>query len=227
MSKQALIILAIGILVLGGIGATVFLLNQQQDTRSRAQILPTPIVSPSPTPIAGGVQSGNNNCPAPTAVQNVLVEFPGCEGDICQFTQASCSWDPNTEATSYNVTVTEVETGTPVQSNVSYPSSTTKIIFPINQGFTYKCDVSAVSSCGGISVASSHELLCEADALLPTEAPTPTPVPPTETPQEPTATPIPPTPAPSIAPPGGPLQTVAIIGGIAVILVAGMLLFVL
>lgn len=154
-------------------------------------------------------------CSAPAVAAGVTVDYPGCNGQTCDLTQASCSWNSQADATSFNVTVTEVETGTIIKNNESVVASTTKVLFPITQGRTYKCDVVAVSSCGSTAAAASDQLLCEADAII--DTPTPT------TPQQqsqPTAT-------PTIAPPGSMLQTVSILGGILVIVVGGILLFVL
>lgn len=155
-------------------------------------------------------------CAAPATPTGVTVEYPGCNGSTCDAAQASCTWVAQSDAASYNVTVTEVETGTIVMNNESQTSDTTKVIFAITQGRTYKCDVVAVSSCGGLSAAASDQLLCEADAII--DTPTPAP---------PTATPIPPTATPSIAPPGGIMQTAAIMGGVLVVIFGGILLFVL
>lgn len=234
MSRRAIIILAVGIFILGGIGLTVYLLNQQQDTRSRAQIVPTispAITTPSPTTTLVAV---NDSCPALPAVAGVKVEYPGCQGTQCEFTQASCLWTASIGATSYNVTVTQVESGAPIKSNESIPSSTTKILFPITQNKTYKCDVVAVSSCGSLSVASSDQLLCEADAII--DTPTPTTVPPTAIPTiaptaiptvPPIATLVPPTATPTIASPGEILQSVSIIGAILFAIIGGIILLAL
>ncbi len=155
-------------------------------------------------------------CAAPATPTGVTVEYPGCNGESCDLTTASCAWSTQADAASFNVTVTEVETGTIIINNASQTSSTAKVSFAITQGRTYKCDVVAVSSCGGLSAAGTDQLLCEADAIIDT----PTPVPPT-------ATPVPPTATPTIEPPGSIFQTVSIIGGIAILLVGGFLLFVL
>lgn len=236
MSKTAIIILAVGILVLGGIGATIFVLNQPQDTRSRAQSFPTPpatlpvtpttAVSPtlpqaSPTGIGGG-GIGDTACAIPSQAQNVLVEYPGCEGDSCLFTQASCMWDPNVDAATYSLTVTEVETGNIVR-NESVPNSTTKVLFPITQGRTYKCDVSVANACGSVSASTSDQLLCEADAIIPTTTVTPTtPVAtstPTIAPTAPTSTPSA-TPTPPIV--GGITPTIGVIGALLLAIIGGI-----
>src|SRR5690606_31105154 len=102
-------------------------------------------------------------------------------------------------------------TGTIVKNNESQLSTTTKILFPITQGRTYKCDVVSVSACGGLAAAASDQLLCEADALI--DTPTPTQVV-----SAPTATPIPPTATPTIAPPGDFLQTATLLGGVMIVI---------
>lgn len=155
-------------------------------------------------------------CAAPAAASGVVVEFPGCTGDSCDLTQASCSWSSQADAASFNVTITEVESGTILKNNESQSASTLKILFPITQGKTYKCDVVAVSACGGLAAATSDQLLCQVDALItPSVAPTATPIPPT------------PTPTPTIAPPGGMFQTLALSAGILIAVVGGIILLVL
>lgn len=160
-------------------------------------------------------------CTAPAVATGVTVDYPGCNGSQCDLTQASCSWTSQGDASSYNVTVTEVETNTVIKNNESQTASTTKILFPITQKRTYKCDVVAVSSCGGLAAAASDQLLCEADAIIDTPTPAPTSV------AVPTATPVPPTAVPTIAKPGGPTQTLVLLGGIMIALVGGVILFVL
>lgn len=157
-------------------------------------------------------------CTAPATATGVTVEFPGCNGSTCDLTQASCAWNSQADAASFNVTITEVETNTIIKNNESHPSTTTKILFPITQGRTYRCAVVSVSACGAMAAAATDELLCEADAII--DTPTPTPVPPTPTPP-------PPTPTPTIEPPGSLFQTVSIIGGVAIVIIGGLLLFVL
>lgn len=161
-------------------------------------------------------------CSAPALASGVTVEFPGCNGTSCDLAQASCAWAAQADASSFNVTVTEVETGTIIKNNESQLGSTTKVLFAITQGRTYKCDVVAVSSCGGLAAAVSDQLLCEADALIDTPTPSPTTIA-----SAPTATPVPPTATPTIAPPGNLLQTVTIVGGIMIAIIGGILLFVL
>lgn len=160
-------------------------------------------------------QANAQSCSAPAVATGVTVDYPGCNGQSCDLTQASCTWNSQADATSFNITVTEVETGTIIKNNESVVASTTKVLFPITQGRTYKCEVVAVSSCGALAAAASDQLLCEADAII--DTPTPTQV----TQQ------APPTATPTIAPPGSIMQTVSIIGGLMIIIVGGILLFVL
>lgn len=164
--------------LLAAIPLTVYLAKQQQETRSRAD---------EPT------------CQLPQAPANVHVSFPSCEGDQCSFENASCSFDPVANAVSYTLKVTEVETNTVIKSETLTPS-TTKVVFPITQGKTYKCDVAAVNSCGQTGATASDSKLCQVEGALPT----PTGVPPTSTPI-PTNTPVPtqaatPTSAPILTP---------------------------
>lgn len=155
-------------------------------------------------------------CTPPATATGVTVEYPGCPtGTTCDLAQASCSWNSQSDAASYNITVTEVETGTIIKNNESQPSSTTKVLFPITQKRTYKCDVVAVSSCGGLAAAATDQLLCEADALIDT----PTPVPPTPTPIPPTKPPPPKA--------GASYGAIALLGGVIVMVVGGVLLFIL
>lgn len=157
-------------------------------------------------------------CAAPAAASGVTVEFPGCTGTSCDLTQASCKWNTQADAASFNVTVTEVETATILKNNESQSASTSKILFAITQGKTYKCDVVAVSACGGLATATSDQLLCQADALI-------TPV----ATVAPTATPIPTKaiPTPTIASPGGIAQTVVLFGGILLAIIGGIVLLAL
>lgn len=173
--RTALILGAVFVALIGVIGLTVYLLQSQQDVRSRAQseITPTP----------------SQSCPTPAQVQNVLVEFPNCVGDICNFTEASCSWNSVAEATKYQLTVSQVESGSVVK-NEQVEAAITRVVFPVTQNKTYKCDVSAINSCGTSGAAGSHSLLCEVDAIVATPRPTPTPIPPTSTPIPPTQTPL-------------------------------------
>ncbi|HVZ66787.1 MAG TPA: hypothetical protein VG917_00835 [Patescibacteria group bacterium] len=114
------------------------------------------------------------SCPTPATPTGVLVEFPSCIGSQCNFTQAKCSWGSVSGAASYKLVVTEVETGT-VVVNETPDAATTSKVFNVNANKTYKCDVSAVNSCGATGAASSHSLLCAVDALVTTPTATPAP----------------------------------------------------
>ena len=229
MNKTKGIILGFVIFtLLAAIPLTIYLVKQQQDTRSRAD-------EPS--------------CQTPQAPANVHVSFPNCEGDNCSFENASCSFDNVANAATYTVKITEVDTGTEIKSEILTPS-TTKIVFPVTNGNTYKCDVAAVNSCGQAGSTASDSKLCVVEGALPT----PTPVPPTSTPiptntpvpgVPPTSTPIPtptavvidiptptaqviiitPTPMPTLPPPGDN-KTMAVLGaGSVALTLVGAILF--
>ena len=229
--KKIALLLGIAFIVIT-IPTVLFLISQRQDPRQRAS-------------------DGDQVCPAPEATLSVLVDFPACSDDgiNCDLSQASCEWDAVSGASSYLVTINQVEDGTFVKNNESVPTTTLKLTFPITQNKTYKCSVIVVSACASQSIAVTDELLCEADAILdPTATPAPTTSAPTSAPI-PTATLIPPTPTlqitntptpqpiflptatytptPTIVQPGGIMQTIGIVGGIMIVVVGGILLLAL
>ncbi len=132
-----------------------------------------PSALPKPSALVPQVQAQAQACPVPDQVSSVLVEFPSCNGAQCSFVNASCSWGAVANASSYNLTVTEVESGKVVKSE-SEPTATTKVTFPVTQGKTYKCDVAAVNSCGNTGATGTFSLLCQVQGGG-TIAPTPTP----------------------------------------------------
>jgi len=230
MNKKYLILGAVGFFLIAGIAITLLLLKNSQDVRSRAQALPTPVITTTPgatsvSPTAPASQINDGACIAPAATSNVLVDYPNCEGINCSFTDASCTWDASAEAATYEVTITEVETGTQVKQE-SLAAGVLKTVFPVTQGKTYKCEVSAKNACGATGAATSHQLLCIVDAMVsPTEAPTPT-IAPTATP---TNTPVPTKTIPTGTPPqaGSYAQTIGILGGIMLAIIGGILLLTL
>lgn len=174
MSKKTAIIVVIVIFLLAAIGVGVYLAMNPQTFFSSAQQTTT-----------ASVNQGND-CPAPGTPATVTLSYPLCEagqtGETCQFDKAGCVWDSVSGASKYNTKITEVETGA-VISTASV--TTTKTSFPVVQGRTYKCEVSAVSSCGSVGGTNNDTLLCEANALLsptPTSAPVSTPPPATSVP---------------------------------------------
>ncbi len=180
MSKKAIIIGVIILIILAvGIPATVYLAQQQQTLKSRAQ-----------TP-AGGDQA----CTPPGTVANVKVNYPSCIGSDCSFTSASCTWDAAAGVVTYNVKVTEVDSSTAVNVPGSVSANTTSVVFPITQGKTYQCDISAINSCGATGGVGTASLLCKVDGILASPSPSAT--------VAPSSTPVPtpvPTPAPTVAP---------------------------
>lgn len=134
-----------------------------------------------------------NSCPAPGTPPTVLLTYPYCAsgqtGETCQFDKAGCEWEAATGASKYNVKATEVETGAVVKTETVSGLNTS---FPVVQGRTYKCEVTALSDCGSQGGTNSDTILCETDAFVsPTPAPTPTPPPATPPPATPVPTPPP------------------------------------
>lgn len=95
-------------------------------------------------------------------------------GQQCSLVQANCTWNAVDGASSYKITITEVDTNTLIKSDTVQPP-TTKYVFPVTQGRTYKCDVSAVSSCGAAGIQGSGQALCQVEGLI--SSPSATPVP--------------------------------------------------
>lgn len=170
MNKTLIILVAIAAAAIGVVALTLMLLSEPQDTRSRAS-QEQPLSIPTPTSIASSESA--QSCPAPGAVPNVLVEYPNCIGEVCNFNKASCTWGSVAGATKYKLVITESDTQTIVRDE-EVEASINRVEFDINQGMTYKCDISAINSCGAVGVLTSHSLLCETDAV-PTTQSTPTP----------------------------------------------------
>lgn len=151
------IVLIVGfiIVVLAAIGASVILLRQPQDIRSRAQ---TPACTP------------------PSAPSNVVMEYPACPTNAsCNFSLASCSWDAYSGATEYKFKATEVDSGTVVEDK-TVPNTQTKVEFTVTPNKTYRCEISVVASCG-IGPSGRDELLCAVEAIVTSPSPSATPSP--------------------------------------------------
>ncbi len=161
--------------LLGGIGATVYLVNQQQDIRSRAQSAST---SPSPTTTATAAATSTpaSSCQSPSQVTVYEFEYPGCNGSSCSSDQAACGWDAVSGATNYNIKVTEIESGKVIKED-TVPSSNTKYIFKVTAGNSYRCDVSAVNACGTGSAGSMTGVCKIEGSIAPSSTPAPTPPP--------------------------------------------------
>lgn len=215
MNKKIILLGIIIFVLIGSIGVTLYLTQSSQDNRSGAQ------------------QTADEEvCPDPSPPSDVLVDYPNCEGGVgtqCDFNKANCTWGDSLDATSYNVTVTQVESNQQVVSE-TVPSSTTKVVFDVVQKTTYRCTVTAVNTCGGTSVGVSAEQYCENDALV--EA---TPVPTTPLVATPilTASPVPtvyvaPTAViinETLPPTGGVLETAGIAVGVVAALALGAFFF--
>lgn len=115
------------------------------------------------------------SCTVPVQVANVAITFPNCESGNCNYTQGKCSWDALTGATGYNLTITAVNANRQVLNQQAYTS--TSLAFSVATSDTYRCDVSAVNSCGTGPVGTSS-LLCTTEFVVtPTPTPTVTSVP--------------------------------------------------
>lgn len=184
MNKKVIIgtVIVIFLVIASAVG--VYLAMNPQTFFSSAQQATTTSTSSS---------SSGGSCPAPGTPATVTLTYPYCgDGQVgasCAFDKAACEWESVSSASSYNIKVTEVETGAIVKTD---NLSATNTSFPVVQGRTYKCEVSAVASCGSTGGTNSDTLLCETDALL---SPTPTPTPP-----PPVATPPPPPPVATPSP---------------------------
>lgn len=128
----------------------------------------------------------------------------------CPVQFAICKWDSLGGGYTYKVTIVDATTGTIIAQN---SIAATQLSFPASSGKTYRCDVSAVNSCGEGPKSSGTGSACPGVvaqapvASTPTPTPTPTPtLTPTPTPATPTPTPtpVPPTPAPSTPTPTTP-----------------------
>lgn len=171
-------------------------------TIAAATITPTatPTGTTTPVPTATG-----GACQTPTAVTGVEVNYPSCQGTQCNFTEASCTWAATNGAVSYSVKVTQVESGTVTKTTtVTAPTVTTS--FPVEQGKTYRCDISAINSCGTSGEAGSAQAVCVVDGLV--SSPTQVQV------------------IPTVVPTGDTKTTILVgIGGTMIALLGGLLFF--
>ncbi len=221
MSRNQILLIVIGGLLLAiGIPVTLFLISQQQDTRSRASEVVYPDnLATNPTPATPPAQTQQEACPAPAAPASTTVQYPHMDGDNFELTQADCGWESVEEATTYNISITETDTGKLIRDD-SVPASTTGVTFPVTQGMTYKCEIEAVNDCGTVSAVTADEQICSTEGLIISPSPTAPPVTPIPTTppvvtNPPTAPTVPPTP-----PPAGAAEVLAIGGGIAALAVA-------
>lgn len=188
MSNKVIISIVVVVVMLIAVGIGTYLVLNQQNFFSSADQTTSTSQSGISTSSSGTGGQGASSCPAPATPATVTLSYPLCEStgggpETCQFEKAGCVWEPVSGAQSYNVKVTEVETGSSVQST-SISAPTTKTSFPVVQGRTYNCQVTAVNSCGSGGM-NEDTLLCEADALLtpsPSVAPPPPPPPPSVAP---------------------------------------------
>ena len=199
MSNKVIISVVAVLVMLLAIGGGTYLVLNRQNLFSQAQ---------QTSNTTSNTTNQGASCPAPGTPSTVTLSYPLCESttpggtEQCQFDKAGCVWEAVSGATKYSVKVTEVETGANVATQ-SINAPTVKTSFPVVQGRTYKCEVSAVNSCGTTGGTNEDTLLCEADGFFsPTPAPTAAPPPPPPAPvSTPTPTPLPtPTPTPTPEP---------------------------
>ncbi len=176
MSKTAIIaIVLLTFGIIGGVSLGVLRMSQSSQTEEIASSNQDEFSTPSSFPaIVSDVTA--QSCTTPAQVSNVEVNYPSCSGAQCSFVEADCAWDAVSGATNYSVKVTEVDSGSVVK-NVTVGGSSTSYTFPVTQGKTYRCETSAVNSCGTSGPAGVGEAICEVDGLTVSTAPTPTPTP--------------------------------------------------
>lgn len=225
-NKQQIILGSLVLVIAISILVIVSFISQPQDVRSRAQTTDT-----TPTPASA--------CQTPGGIQNVAIEYPNPKPDNTGFIfdQANCSWSALTGAANYIITITDVDTGTKVKNNETVTSGTTKVIFPVTNGKTYKCDVTAANACGTTGPIGTATALCKTSVVV-SDTPTPAPIAPTATPASvaPTATPVPAappaqviiptsTPTPVIASPGNETPIAIGITGVIITIIGGAIFF--
>ncbi|MFI5265140.1 MAG: hypothetical protein ACHQT7_00130 [Candidatus Levyibacteriota bacterium] len=112
-------------------------------------------------------------CTTPGVPPNVLITYPACQGVNCNPTQATCTWGAANGAANYSIKVTEIDSNTVINTQ-TLPAATLNFTFGVTSGKTYKCDVTAVNSCGANGTTGTFSLLCQTDVV---STPTPTLVP--------------------------------------------------
>ncbi len=180
-------------------------------------LTPTPTiatgVTPTPTIVGGATATPvpSGACTTPGAVSGVDFNYPSCQGTQCNFAQASCSWAAVNGAVSYTITVTQVESGT-VTTTTTVTAPTVTYAFPVQQGQTYQCSITAVNSCGTSGAAGSAQALCTVDGQVSSPAPTT----PATAPQV----------IPTVAATGDTNTTILIgVGGVLITILGGALFF--
>lgn len=128
----------------------------------------------------------------------------------CTVTQGRCLWDAVSNASSYKVKVTNQANGTVVSQQTVPATSARVFVFPAAAGVTYKCEVSAVNTCGSQGPAGIGTGVCPAVSSSPTPTVTPSATPTLSPTPTGTLTPTPtnsPTPTPTRTPTPTPTGT--------------------
>lgn len=119
----------------------------------------------------GDVFAQTPACTTPGTPGSVLITYPARQGINLDSTQATCTWGAASDVASYSVQITEVDSNTVVTTQ-TLSSSTLTYTFPVTGGKTYKCNVTAINSCGTAGTAGTFSLLCQTDIVTsPTAAP--------------------------------------------------------
>jgi hypothetical protein len=231
MSKRNLI--AIGVLfvvLLGAIFVTLLSLSSNQDNRSSANTPDDlyPVVTNAPI-VVDTQDAGTGD---PGIVEAVSVNYPNQEGDSLDYTKASCTWDPNPNASQYSLKITHVDTNTVLKEEL-VANGINKDVFNVLGDNTYRCEVAAINASGIPGAAGSDEQVCPAEVTAQPSPTTPvvTTVPSPILTASPTATLIPTQPPVTTViptlPPAGNIGTIAAIGlgGVILFLIGGALLF--
>jgi hypothetical protein len=168
MNNKVIISVVVVIILLASVGIGTYLVLNRQGFFSNAQQTANSTST-----------SGSSSCPAPGTPATVTLSYPFCDSgsggsESCNFEKAGCVWESVSGSTKYSVKVTEVETGATIATD-TINAPTTKTSFPVVQGRTYKCEVSAVNSCGATGGTNEDTLLCETDAFV---SPAPSAIPP-------------------------------------------------
>ena len=169
--KKIYIGVVIFALMLIGLAVGLYLVQQQQNAQQDA-------AEPETT-----LEGDEFATPSAT-----LIPTPACFS-----TTASCEWDALEGAGSYNYKVTLASNSAVIKEG-TVESNVTEVEFDIEKNVTYKCEISAVNSCGEGAPATATQACVENPS--PTVPPT---VPPTIPPTVPPT--VPPTATPTLIPP--------------------------
>jgi len=194
--KKAAIAIVVVILLLAGVAGAIFLVGQQQDTRSKADLEEEVQVPPEFQDDQQSIEAQDASCPAPATVENVKINYPYCEGENCSTIKASCTWNEVADADKYSIKITEVDSNS-IKKEEELTKGTSSYVFDVVENNTYRCEVTAIAACGTKGGVGQHEFTCKIIGQIVVPTPT-TPI------AQPTGTPVP------TSPPGSTSPTVAV-----------------